>query len=102
MLYNLDSEIPDMLEHDKSLKSSIYIIKNEIYNPYNCYKKPCQMPYNGNVRREKIEVYISWEPKLSLIFKLYDDNGMTCQKISVVTWEQWVDTTYDDGFIIIF
>ena len=58
------------------------------------------MPYNGNVRGEKIEVYISWEPKLSLIFKLYDDNGMTCQKISVVTWEQWVeDTTYDDGFI---
>ena len=60
------------------------------------------MPYNGNVRREKIEVYISWEPKLSLIFKLYDDNGMTCQKISVVTWEQWVDTTYDDRFIMIF
>ena len=59
------------------------------------------MPYNGNVRREKIEVYISWEPKLSLIFKLYDDNGMTCQKISVVTWEQWVDTTYDDRFIMI-
>ena len=49
----------------------------------------------------KIEVYISWEPKLKLIFKLYDDNGMTCQKISVVTWEQWVDSTYDDGFIII-
>ena len=60
------------------------------------------MVYNGNVEREKIEVYISWEPKLSLIFKLYDDNGMTCQKISVVTWEQWVDTTYDDRFIMIF
>ena len=60
------------------------------------------MVYNGNVEREKIEVYISSEPKLSLIFKLYDDNGMTCQKISVVTWEQWVDTTYDDRFIMIF
>ena len=60
------------------------------------------MVCNGNIEREKIEVYISWEPKLSLIFKLYDDNGMTCQKISVVTWEQWVDTTYDDRFIMIF
>ena len=60
------------------------------------------MVYNGNAEREKIEVYISSEPKLSLIFKLYDDNGMTCQKISVVTWEQWVDTTFDDRFIIIF
>ena len=60
------------------------------------------MVYNGNVEREKIDVYISSEPKLSLIFKLYDDNGMTCQKISVVTWEQWVDTTFDDRFIIIF
>ena len=54
------------------------------------------------LEEKKIEVYISWEPKLSLIFKLYDDNGMTCQKISVVTWEQWVDTTYDDRFIMIF
>ena len=60
------------------------------------------MHFYNDIGWEKIEVYISWEPKLSLIFKLYDDNGMTCQKISVVTWEQWVDTTYDDGFIIIF
>ena len=68
----------------------------------NCNERPYGMHFYNDIGWEKIEVYISWEPKLSLIFKLYDDNGMTCQKISIVTWEQWVDTTYDDGFIITF